>query len=445
MPGNNKLNNHQLTHNAVGFFSDRRGQSNVKLGKRSVNSKESDFQIPVNTILRNAIQSSPYSFRTYGEVSMHSDLSGAYVYEPSVLYSNDNFGQGKYDSNQHERENKPWRMYFMDPLTSKTYMLESDDGIDFDTYEQLSTTLFPTGATKMAAGFHVFYDEDGIVTVSGTSYNFAAILRQSSLTTGDATDLFLYYSDDGVTWNRVQMGNHDVTGSPLAELASSLSDGMAYMGKTESDAGTYDIARPKTFRNAPGDWWGIVRYATAPAHAGDTVLGETIVAMNSTDAADYNEMGHFANWKRKLLRQLGENSYGQLTNAQVRHVVKFKDYYVGLVQLYYQVAGATQNLSGIAIAISRDGLIFDYIGPLYDAGLYAAYNERSTAVNITDMKPTAWGYNAGLGGTGNIIGTGSIVMDDSGRSFGTNSGDIDEAHFSRVYWHEGGKLLMGYF
>lgn len=443
------MNNRELTHRGVGVGGEGYAQNAQKFGKFAFNNKDEDFQFPSDMLLRNQIESSPYAFRSEGRVTMPTAYAALTLLYPCVLFDDNEFGQGTYDAKQHSRDNKPWRMYVQNNADKTIHMLESVDGITWTGGQQLATATFPASPNHMEEGLQVFYDADGIVTVSGDSYPFAAIAKDDAKTTGDATDLWLFYSEDGIDWSRVAMGNHDVSGDPFVEVSSSFGRGASYLAATEEGAGTFNATRPRTFRNADGDWFAIVRANNEPANAGDTANTEQLLAMNSTDAADYNEIGHFANWNRKLLASSGEGSYNQAGFAIIHYVVKFKDYYIGLVQLWHQVAGGpTRVRSGLAVAISRDCLVFDYVGPLYDAGLVYAFNHRTGAIDDTNMDSTAYDRNQG-NGDGSQIQAGSIVVDKTGRCFSTKAGvrSTGRSEFARVYWTElsSGKVLYGYF
>lgn len=446
--GPHRINNRELTHRGVGIGGENMAQDDQKIGKFGFNNKDEDFQFPIDLFLRNAIESSPYAFRTYGRVTMPSAYAALTLLFPCVLFDQAEFGQNTYDPKRHSRDNKPWRMYVQNAADGTIHLLESADGITWEDGQQLSTSIFPASPDHMEEGLQVFYDENGIIVVSGVSYPFAAIAKDANKTTGDATDLWLFYSLDGITWLRVAMANHDVSGDPFVEVTNALGRGAAYLSAVESDAGTFAATRPKTFRNADGDWFAIMRYSDAPVNAGDTANGETIMAMNSSDPTDYKEIGHFANWNRKLLASSGEGSYNQAGFSMIHHVAKFKDYYLALVQIWHQVAGgAVRVRSGLALAVSRDCLIFDYVGPLYDAGLAYAFNHRTSAIDQTNMDPTSWDANRG-NGTGASITAGSIVVDKSGRCFGVKGGrTLGFSSFARVYWTEesAGKVLVGYF
>lgn len=446
--GPHRINNKELTHRGFGFGGENYAQDDQKIGKFAFNAKDENWQIPGDLFLRNQMESSPYAFRCEGRVTMPAAYAALTLLFPCVLFDENEFGQGTYDAKQHPRDNKPWRMYVQNNADKTIHMLESLDGITWTDGQQLATAIFPASPNHMEEGLQVFYDSAGIVTVSGVDYPFAAIAKDDNKTTGDATDLWLFYSLDGITWLRVAMGNHDVSGDPFVEVGSSFGRGAAYLAATESGAGTFNAARPRTFRNADGDWFAIMRANNEPANAGDTANTEQLLAMNSSDAADYNEIGHFANWNRKLLASAGEGSYNQAGFAMIHHVTKYKDYYVALVQLWHQVGGGpTRVRSGLAVAISRDCLIFDYVGPLYDAGLVYAYNHRTSAIDDTNMDSTAYDLNQG-NGDGTSIQAGSIVIDKSGRCFGPKAGRTKGfSEFARVYWTElsSGKVLYGYF
>jgi hypothetical protein len=446
--GKNRINNSEISMNNVGLqrFGEELGK--VGLGVHNPYKDGVSQQIPIYLVLRNLTDASPFAFRAkQTPITLTGDLATGGVRYPSVLYSSDGFGSHREDPNTVARVFKRWRMYIQRVSTGGIYMVESDDGVSWGTPEQLSTTQFPEGAAKAAYGVTVSYDADGLVTyddgTGAVTYKFASVYRVDNLTTGDATDMKLVVSNDGVTWVAVAMANHDVSGDPYVEVASSLGWGSAGMFKQDATL-TFNANYPKTFFGSDG-WHSYQKYADAPVNAGDTVFGCTIMGQNSSDDTDANEMGHFANWKRNILRQVGERSFGQATKMVVWHVTKYKDVYLALVQLYYHVGGgATLVPSGLALAISRDGLIFEAIGPLYDVGLTHALNDRSDAVNQTDMKPTTLLYNQG-DGDGSAVHAGSIVVDDEGFAFGRNVGVGEDRALIRAYWTESDaeKLLMG--
>lgn len=447
MSQSSRINNTQMTHRGSGFQSVNPGPRSTALGFVNERSGEADAELwPVAAYLKQMLDASPYACQAYGEIALGGDLAGVAVRYPHVMYKNDRFGQPN-PSSSDARTSKKWRMYIQRSSNGTIWFTESNDGLTWDDPTQLDVALFPATANDLLEGFQPQYDEDGIVTVSGTVYPWAAIGRDKTLTTGDATDMYLYYSADGITWLRTQMANHDVSGDPFVEVASSLGQGAAFIGKTGGGLATFAADQPRTFQNAPGDWWAIMKYSDAPGNAGDTVFGASTMAMNSSDAADYAELGHFANYQRNALRQVGENSYGQNTKAQLHHVIKYKDFFIGLVQLYYhEGGGAVLVKSGVALALSRDGLHFDYMGPLYDIGLTHMLNDRTPGVNATNMESLAFFKNIGEG-DGSAIVAGSVVMDPSGNCFGRDGGSQSNwRHAMRIYTTEddSGKILMSY-
>lgn len=445
---NNKLNNHELSHGHVGFTSDGFGQNKVAFGYVKDSSKAEADLVPVSSMLRDLRDVSPFAYRVGGVVELGGSLTGLAVSYPCVLFDRDKFGQPNYDPKVHDRQNKAWRMYVQRDSNKTIYFTESDDGETWDDPTLLSTTPFPASPAHALEGLQVFYNEDGIVTVSSVAYPFAAVYRIANVTAGDNTDLVMAYSLDGITWTAAAMADHDVTGAMVGQVVTGgLGQGFAYLDAVDPDAGTYNAGRPRTFKNAPGQWWGILRENDAATPAGDTVWGSVLVGMNSSDAADWNEGGHFANWARGLINQVGERSFGQFTQCQLFHVVKYKDVYLALVQLIYQVAaGATQVKSGIGLAISKDGLIFEMCGPLYDAGLTHALNDITNVVDAVGMASTAYLLNQGTG-TGAAIVAGSIVVDKTGMAFnGYVPRNNNRREFIRVYHTEqnAGKIVWGW-
>lgn len=448
MSQGNKLSSYQQTLHGTGLHAVNQGQKSVSQGFVKEGSKTQGSLVPLKTSLRNDLHASPYTFKTEGSIQLSGDLLGQSVKRPAVLYSPDKFGQPTYDKAIHPRKNQAWRMYVQKSSDGLMFMTESIDGISWDLPVQLDALLFPAGATQLQEGFQPFYDKDGIFTVGGVSYPWSAIARDTSLAAGDATDMFAYHSLDGITWLRVAMADHATTGNPYGnEVAASLGSGSAFLGKTgKGSFSPFDATRPRTFRNAPGQWVGIQRYADAPALAGDTVLGATTMAQNDADDANWSKLGHFANWNRNSIRQTGERSFGQNTKAQLFHVQEYLGMFIGLVQLYYHEVGtATLVKSGIGLSLSRDGLHFDFMGPLYDAGLTHMLNDRTPGVNDTGMNSTAYLYNNG-DGDGTEISAGSVVCDPQGMNFNGDGGRLRDARdFMRVYWTEesSGKILWG--
>jgi len=439
----NRINNRELTHEGVGFQSDALGQSNVKVGLFGRNSKDTSDQIPVSSLMKTLKDVSPYAFNVYGTITLPAPLASAHMYYPCVLYDFNRFG-----TVSDTIPKKRWRMYVqVEPSSDGTiYWTQSNDGVTWDTPVQLSTTPFPAAPARARQGIQVFYNPNGIVTVSGTSYNWATIYRKDDATTLDATDMILAYSTDGIVWTAEAMGNHDTGGDPFTEIASSGGMGAAYMAPTGYiNSITYNAARPLSVWNAPGDWVTIMRYRDEPAGIGDAIYGTSIMGMNSSDAADYKEMGSFSQWKRSLLKTLGERSFGQYTKCVLHHVVRLDaGFFIGLVQYYKHVSPGTRVSNGIGLAISKDGLYFDHIGPLYAAGLVQSLNERTGAVDATNGASTAYLLQQG-DGDGSAILAGSVVADSSGKCFGRDCGSLG-SHMLRVYWTEedADKILMGY-
>ena len=445
----NRFNNNELTFNHVGFSRYGKKPGQVGFGFHNPSKAGESHQYPMSYILKQLADTSPFSFRAKTTpLDLGTVLNGDCRY-PCVLYSTDGFGSEKESPSTRARLFKRWRMYVQKISNGAIYMLESEDGITWGTPEVLAD--FPATAAKARHGIVVSYDASGLVvyddSVTVTTYKFATIYRQDDLVAGTAADMVLALSNDGVTWVKTAMANHAVSGDPFgAELAASLGMGSAAIFK-QNTALTFEATRPKTFFGAPG-WHSYQRYATEEAvNFGDTLFGATLMGQNSTDNTKAKNLGHFANWNRNLLRQVGERSFGQMTKMVPWHIVKYSDIYVALVQLYYHEAGtATLVPSGVAVAVSRDGLIFESAGPLYDAGLTHALNDRSAAVNNTNMKPTTVLYNQG-DGDGSGVHAGSIVADRSGFSFGKDCGKDENRSLFRVYWTESDseKVLVGEF
>lgn len=444
----NSINNRELSHKGFGMNSmGMLGNGKQALGISSDSPYLGEnMQMPSYTVLRQLIDASPFAFRTVAMPVLGGLLAGAAVRFPCVLYSPDCFGTKRENPKTLPRAFKPWRMYVQKVSDGTMYMLESDDGINWGYPELLSD--FAASPNHAKYGAIVSYDPAGLVTYdSGTgpvTYNYATIFRNANLTTGDATDMVLGLSHNGVDWTMVAMADHDVSGNPYGnELASSLGMGSAGIWKQVPGL-TFSPTLPRTFFGSDG-WHSFQRYSTEPGSAGDTVFGATIMGQNSSDDLDGHEMGHFANWNRNLLKQVGERSFGQATKMNPVHVVKYKDMYLALVQLYYHEAG-TANLFriGLSLALSKDGLIFESMGPLYDAGLVYALNDRTSVVDQTDMDPTSYLANAGVGDGSEII-AGSLVVDEAGLAFGRDCGKDNNRAFLRIYWSEenAGRILIG--
>jgi len=440
----NSINNNELSHKGFGMNS----LGMIGNGKQAVGVTSDspylgeNYQIPAYSFLRQLTDVSPFAFRVVETPVIGGLLAGVSLTHPNVLYSQDGFGTKRENPRTRVRLFKNWRMYVRNNATGAIYMLESDDGINWGLPELL------TVAVNYLHGFKPFYDVNGLVTyddgTGAVTYKYAAICRDSTKTTADATDMYICLSNDGVTWVEVQMADHDVSGDPFgAELAASLGISAVYIARRDESL-TFSATLPRTFFGAAG-WHAFVRYQTVPGNLGDSVFGCALMGQNSADDLDGHEIGHFANWNRNLLRQVGERSFGQMTRMVPVHIVRFKDVYLALVQLIYAVPGAATLVNmGMGLAISKDGLIFDSCGPLYDAGLVYALNDRSSAVDQTDMDPTSYLANAGVGDGSVIIG-GSIVMDPNGLGFGRDCGKDNNRAIMRVYWAEqtANRILIG--
>lgn len=434
----NDLNNHEITHKGFGFNSmGLPGLNRLTFGFSSDrNEPDENWQVSAFHILRQLADASPFAFRTIATPVLGGALAGLRVRYPSVLYDFNCFG----DSALY----KKWRMYVHEIVGAAYYMLESDDGITWDAPVILATV--PAGFTR---GFHPFYNSAGLVTYDdgggADTYNWASVGRNTAVNAGDATDMILMLSNDGVTWVQVVMANHDISGNPFGnELAASLGIKAVYMTPDEA-ALAFNAARPRSFFSSDG-WHSFMQYQTEPAvNFGDTAFGCTIMGQNSNDDTDANEIGHFANWNRNLLYRVGARSFGQAIEMVPEHIVKFKDFYLALVQLWYAVpASPTLVPMGIGLAISKDGLIFESCGPLYDAGLVYALNDRTAIVDQTDMASTAYLLQQGVG-TGAEIWAGSLVVDQLGIAFGSDTGLNNNRALARVYWTEedSGRVLIG--
>ena len=436
---NNKLNNNELTHSGAGFRSNGKGGEAATIGSES-------FQLPLNFLLRNQIQASPFAFRVHGRPTFPAAVSALGQIYPHVLYDENRFGEAK-SSKKASAINKRWRIYLQNKANGAIWMCDSEDGIDWKNAVQMDTALFPVDATKLKEGFQPFYDPKGLVKIAGKTYNWMAQARVDNNNTANATALMLYYSEDGKTWLRTAMANN--TSNPFTEVPNTHPLGASFLGRTGGGSGAFNANLPRTLRNAPGEWVAVHRYATQPpTNFGDTLTGEMFMANNSAVEANYNQLGSFASWNRKLLRKTGENSYSQNTKNRIHHIVKFKDYYIGLVQLFDSVNSQPVFVkNGIGLAVSRDLLVFENIGPLYDAGLVRSWDDRLNKVTDTNGKTTAHDASAG-NGDGSAIIAGSIVVDENGRAFGANDGgrSTGVSQFLRAYWTEetSGKILMGY-
>lgn len=445
----NSITNNELSHKGFGVSSmGMLGNGKQALGISSDSPYLGEnMQLPAYSVLRQLLDTSPFAFRVVAMPVLGGDLAGVALTRPSVLYSPDGFGSERLNPRTRSRLYRRWRMYVQETVGDTIYMVESDDGIDWSATPEQITTL-PNGVNYPLGGMNVFYDSDGLVTYDdgggAVTYNFATIVRDAALNAGDATDMILCLSNCGITWTQVVMANHDVSGDPFgAELANALGRGAAYMAKQDTSL-TFSATLPRTFFGSDG-WHSFMRYQDEPVNLGDTLFGCTIMGQNSSDNTDANEIGHFANWNRNLLRQVGERSFGQATKMNPHHIVKYKDIYLALTQLYWHEAG-TANLvnTGLGLAISKDGLIFESCGPLYDAGLVYALNDRTSVVDQTDMDPTSYLANQGVGDGSQIV-AGSLVVDQDGLAFGRDCGHNNNRAFIRVYWTEedADRILIG--
>jgi len=435
---NNSLTNSNMTHKGAGLHSAGMGQRDVSLGLVSKNMKEERDLIPVHSLMRDLKDLSPYAFR----VKQVTAVSGVVVPKyPCVLYDYLAFG-----TLEDAAPKKKWRMYVQDNdgVTDAMFYSQSDDGIIWDAATTLDATVILPNPAHPMKGMQVFYDAQGLVVVAGVTYNWAAMYKVDNSVVGNMTDMAMVYSLDGITWIKAAMAEH--AANTPAMYAGYTGQGAAYIGRTgEVTEATYAVAAPRTYFNAAGDYIAMMRLNDGAAVGADVGRLE-LLGCNSATPADWNKLGFFTNWIRNLLSgQTGERSFGQVNKSEVFHVQRYKDVFIGLVQIKYD-GGAVSVDAGLALAISKDGLIFDYMGPLYDAGLVVSYNETTSTVVATDGASTAWLLSHGSGDGTQIV-AGSVVVDKSGNNFSKNCGPLlNDRHLLRVYWteHTSNKIVMGY-
>lgn len=430
------IGNKEQSHNGFGFDGDH-GPDQVAIGK--TRSSGQPMLIPAETFINNQLMMSPHGFKVHQEIQLPEPFAtaGAYPSAPTVIYDEEGFGV---------IGGKPWRMYILEgaggPNPGSVWFGESDDGIEWPSLTELDRSVMQPG-DSIFARFFCWYDPDGIFTVNGISYPWASIVPMlTSRGNGDATAYRAFYSLDGLIWETAVMQDNTLTGNAFTEITFDVAFPFAFVGKNDPAAPSFNSDRPRSFLNAPGGWFGISTYVQT---TGNFVWTNTLVANNETDPANWNSIGDFANFRRKIVQDGQDGNLGQGDTAVLSYVLKVGEFYVGLGLLYYDVAG-TPKQNCLALFISRDCLNFSCIGPLYDAGAVAFRNPNdSNAINDTNMNPTFYMYNRGVGNGGSVT-PGSLAYDRSGKCFaGSKRVDGLRRHILRAYWVEGngGNLLVG--
>jgi len=447
----NDLGNQTMLHKGSGFSSAGHDQSKVNFGLNSDEAGQSVQKdlVSMRSVMRNLRDLSPFGMRVnkvYTPIALQGGLAGLNVGYPHVMYSPDGFGSELEDPKTRARLHKRWRMYVQDFVNFNIWFTESDDGYNWDLPQMLDPLVFLPAPSHPLQGLKVFYDETGLITIDTgagpVDYKYAAIFRQTDLVVGDATDMWIAYSNDGITWLKTQCGNHLITGNPFGnELPLSFGVNAVGMYKSHSDL-VFSPAAPRSFFNAPG-WAAHFAYRTEPGFPllGDTEFGTSIMGQNSVSPLEAMNIGDHPTFRRTVIRDVGPRSFGHWVRANIVHVVRYQDVFFALVQGSWAIAGTGNfNPSAIGLAISFDGLTFEHIGLLQDAGYIYRFNQRSGVVDNTNMDPTTYLYSLGLS-TGSDIIAGSIVVDPNGMGFGRDQGS-QPADFMRIYWAEGNPFQL---